>query len=50
MTEKSRDEEAIFLAALEKTTPQQRDAFAEQACAGDPNLLARVRALLDSHV
>jgi serine/threonine protein kinase/WD40 repeat protein len=49
MNEQSRDEEAIFLAALEKTTPQERDAFAEAACAGDQKLLERVRELLDSH-
>jgi serine/threonine protein kinase/tetratricopeptide (TPR) repeat protein/DNA-binding beta-propeller fold protein YncE len=49
MAEPARDEKAIFLAALEKTTPAERNAFVEGACAGDPELLERVRELLESH-
>ncbi len=49
MAERARDEKAIFLAALEKATSQERNAFVEGACAGDPELLERVRELLESH-
>src|SRR5713226_863739 len=49
MTEHARDAEAIFLAALDKATPQERAAFVEETCAGDPELLRRVRELLGSH-
>ncbi len=49
MTEHARDAEAIFLAALDKTTPQGRVAYVEATCAGDPELLRRVRELLSCH-
>ncbi len=49
MAEQIRDEAAIFLAALEKTTPRQRHAFLEDACAGDPDLLERVKELRTTH-
>jgi len=49
MTGQTRDEKAIFLAALEKGTPQERSAFLEEACAGDPALLDRVKELLATH-
>lgn len=50
MTEQPKNtEEAIFLAALEKATLQEREVFVEEACAGDQFLLMRVRVLLDSH-
>ena len=45
MVEHARDEKAIFLAALEKTTPEERNAFLEGACAGDSGLLERVKEL-----
>jgi serine/threonine protein kinase len=43
------NEEAIFAAALERTTPEERLAFAKQACAGDAKLLALVEGLLKAH-
>ena len=49
MTEHARDAEAIFLAALDKTTPQGRVAYVEATCEGDPELLRRVRELLSCH-
>ena len=49
MTEHARDAEAIFLAALDKTTPQGRAAYVEATCVGDPELLRRVRELLSCH-
>jgi serine/threonine protein kinase len=42
-------EETIFLAALERTTPAERAAYLDQACAGDAALRERVEALLRSH-
>jgi serine/threonine protein kinase len=48
MTEPS-PAEAIFLAALEKTTDAQRTAFLEQACAGKPDLRRRIERLLAAH-
>jgi serine/threonine protein kinase len=41
--------EAIFMAALEKETPQERVAYIEGACSGNPELLQRVRELLSAH-
>ena len=38
-------EETIFAAALEKGTKAERDAFLEEACAGDAALRRRVEAL-----
>src|SRR6478672_3096552 len=49
MTEYARDAEAIFLAALDRTTPQGRVAYVEATCVGDPELLRRVRELLSCH-
>jgi serine/threonine protein kinase/tetratricopeptide (TPR) repeat protein len=43
------DEEAIFAAALEKTSPDGRRAFLSEACTGDTGLRARVEALLYAH-
>jgi WD40 repeat protein len=42
-------EEMVFAAALERSTPAERAAFLDEACAGDPALRARVEALLGSH-
>src|SRR6266481_1669994 len=49
MTEQARDAEAIFLAALDEATPQERAAYVEATCAGDLELLRRVRELLGCH-
>src|SRR6516225_12396862 len=49
MTRQADDVEAIFLAALEKATPQERSAHIEEACAGRPELLQRLRELLHAH-
>src|SRR5262245_55138304 len=43
------NEEAIFVEALSKGNPAQRQAFLEQACAGDEALRRRVQALLEVH-
>jgi serine/threonine protein kinase len=42
-------EETIFANALEKSTPTEREAYLEQACAGNPTLRHRVEALLQAH-
>ena len=42
-------EESIFAAALEKTSPAERDVYLKSACAGDPELRRRVDALLKAH-
>src|SRR3954467_2074860 len=49
MADHARDAEAIFLAALDKTTPQGSAAHVEATCVGDPELLRRVRELLSCH-
>ncbi len=49
MTEHERDAEAIFLAALDKTTPPGQLGYVDATCAGDPELLRRVRELLSCH-
>ncbi|MGO9918200.1 MAG: protein kinase domain-containing protein [Isosphaeraceae bacterium] len=38
--------EAIFFAALEKGTPQERAAYLDEACAGDPELRRRIQKML----
>jgi serine/threonine protein kinase/Flp pilus assembly protein TadD len=38
--------EVIFFAALEKGAPQERAAYLEEACAGDPDLRQRVEKML----
>src|SRR5262245_8662973 len=42
----AKNAEAVFLAALEKATPQERAAYVEGACADDAGLWARVQELL----
>src|SRR5262245_15240959 len=42
----AKNAEAVFLAALDKATPQERAAYVEGACGGDAALLARVQELL----
>src|SRR5947209_6767484 len=49
MTSNAKDPEAIFLAALDTAAPDERAAYVETACAGDAELLARVRELLACH-
>jgi eukaryotic-like serine/threonine-protein kinase len=39
----------IFLAALEKSTPDDRAAFLDEACAGNATLRERVATLLQLH-
>src|SRR6516162_9902526 len=43
------NEETLFHEALARTTPQQRAAFLDEACAGQPELRAAVEALLTAH-
>src|SRR5262245_57774173 len=42
-------EESLFAAALERTAPAARQAFLEEACAGDLALRRRVEQLLAAH-
>ncbi|WP_165253649.1 serine/threonine-protein kinase, partial [Paludisphaera soli] len=42
-------EESLFAEALERTTPDERRAYLEEACAGDPALRARVERLLAAY-
>ena len=44
------NEEAIFHEALARSGPEERAAYLEQACAGDPALRASVEALLQANV
>jgi len=41
--------EAIFFAALEKHSPSERAAYLNIACAGQPDLRARIDKLLAVH-
>ncbi|HVJ83279.1 MAG TPA: hypothetical protein VNC50_19595, partial [Planctomycetia bacterium] len=40
------DADELFFAALERTDPQERTSFLDEACAGNPALRARVERLL----
>jgi eukaryotic-like serine/threonine-protein kinase len=42
-------EESLFLAALERTDPADRQAFLDQACAGDTELRRRIELLLAAY-
>jgi hypothetical protein len=42
--------EAVFFAALEKDSPQERAAYLDRACAGDPDLRRRVEKILAAQV
>jgi hypothetical protein len=42
-------EKSIFLNALERESPSERDAFLAEACAGDAQLRASVEELLHAH-
>jgi hypothetical protein len=48
MTSPDRVEE-VFLAALDRGTPQERAAYLDEACAGDAELRRRVERLLRAH-
>ena len=43
------NEEAIFHAATQKTSPEERAAYLNEACYGDADLRAGVEALLDAY-
>jgi len=43
------NEEAIFAAALERTSPAERQAYLDEACGDDHALRARVETLLQAH-
>src|SRR5262245_6067321 len=49
MAESIHGEESIFLAALQKTTPEERQEYVDGACGGSPELRRRVFELLKSH-
>ncbi len=49
MVDPPKNEEAIFLAALEQATPKERAAYIDRACAGNAELRQRVLELLKSH-
>ena len=46
MVDPPKNEEAIFLAALEKATLEERVAYVKGVCAGDAELCQRVLELL----
>jgi WD40 repeat protein len=41
--------EAVFSTALGKESPEEQEAYLDEACAGDPGVRARVAALLRAH-
>ena len=41
--------ENVFLAALKKGSPEERAAYLESACQGDPELRRHIERLLDAH-
>jgi serine/threonine-protein kinase len=43
------NEQTLFAEALERTDPQDRAAFLDQACQGDPDLRQRIERLLAQH-
>ncbi|MBL8823665.1 MAG: serine/threonine protein kinase [Planctomycetia bacterium] len=49
MTEQVQNAEAVFLAAMDKANEAERNAYVEEACAGNVELLRQVRELLASH-
>jgi serine/threonine-protein kinase len=49
MTIEAEKIKAIFLDAIEKATPAERDAFVTEACAGDSACRRRLEALLQAH-
>src|SRR5262249_23246765 len=49
MPDHNADAEAVFFGALDRAIPRERAAYIEGACSGKPELLERVRELLDCH-
>ena len=49
MTDPARSEEAVFLAARQLATAQERVAYVQGVCAGDESLCSRVLELLTAH-
>jgi serine/threonine protein kinase len=49
VTSHAASERSIFESALDRSTPAERAAFLDQACAGDPQLRQEVEALLAAH-
>ncbi len=49
MNTTSNQARAIFLEAVEQTSPQNRAEFLDRACEGSPDLRARVERLIKSH-
>jgi hypothetical protein len=49
MPELDQEVESVFLAALDRATAQERAAFVEETCAVKPELLQRLRELLEAH-
>src|SRR5262245_58740750 len=43
------NEQTVFAEALERADPQERAAFLDQACQGEPALRARIERLLAQH-
>jgi hypothetical protein len=43
------NEESLFHEALARSTPQERAAYLDAACAGQPELRAAVESLLAAH-
>jgi len=43
------NENYVFLNAINRTTPTERAAYLDEACAGNPQLRADVEALLRAH-
>jgi len=39
----------IFTSALQRRSPSDREAYLNEACAGNPDLRAQVEALLKAH-
>src|SRR2546423_10860348 len=43
------NEQTLFAEALERTDPQERTAYLDQACQGNPDLRRRIDRLLAQH-
>ena len=49
MTDQTIDEEVLFHAARRLESPEERNAFIDRECAGDPDCAQRLRGLLAIH-
>jgi serine/threonine protein kinase/tetratricopeptide (TPR) repeat protein len=49
MPKQTISEQSIFLSALEKSSPDERASYLDEACAGNRQLLSDVQALLQAH-